>query len=108
MGKGKSTAKSHDEPSDKKSGKKAQDKKAQGKKAQGKKKSDTRSGDKKAAVAKLPKKKCCESKTRCGRCPLRMLKEGTLPDGYTVHRRKLVKVSELAKQPAAKKKQSAA
>lgn len=46
-------------------------------------------------VAKLPKKKCCESKSKCGRCPLRMLKEGTLPDGYTVHRRKLVKVSGL-------------
>ncbi|MFC6153758.1 hypothetical protein [Nocardioides yefusunii] len=49
----------------------------------------------KQAVAKLPKKKCCESKTKCGRCPLRMLKEGTLPAGYTVHKRHLVKVSEL-------------
>ena len=43
-------------------------------------------------VATLPKKKCCESKARCNRCPLRMLKEGTLPEGYTVRKRKLVKV----------------
>ena len=33
---------------------------------------------------KLPKTECCASKTKCNRCPLRMLKEGTLPDGYTV------------------------
>ena len=44
-------------------------------------------------VAKLPKKKCCVSTTKCNRCPLRMLKEGTLPPGYTVKKRKLVKVS---------------
>lgn len=42
--------------------------------------------------AKLPKVECCVSKSKCGRCPLRMLKEGTLPDGYTVKRRKLVRV----------------
>ncbi len=41
---------------------------------------------------KLPKRECCVSKTRCGRCPLRMLKEGTLPEGYTVKKRKLVRV----------------
>ena len=46
-----------------------------------------------AKVAKLPKKKCCVATTRCNRCPLRMLKEGTLPPGYTVKKRKLVKVS---------------
>ena len=46
----------------------------------------------KAKVAKLPKKKCCVSSTKCGRCPLRMLREGTLPPGYTVKKRKLVKV----------------
>ena len=45
-----------------------------------------------STVAKLPKKKCCESKSACNRCPLRMLKEGTLPPGYTVKKRKLVKV----------------
>ena len=41
---------------------------------------------------KLPKTKCCVSKSKCGRCPLRMLKEGTLPAGYTVKKRKLVRV----------------
>lgn len=45
-----------------------------------------------SSVAKLPKKKCCESRSRCNRCPLRMLKEGTLPSGYTVKKRKLVKL----------------
>lgn len=43
-------------------------------------------------VRKLPKMECCESKSKCGRCPLRMLKEGTLPAGYTVKKRKLVRV----------------
>ncbi|GAB6986163.1 hypothetical protein [Nocardioides pyridinolyticus] len=42
--------------------------------------------------AKLPKTKCCVSKSKCGRCPLRMLKDGTLPEGYTVKRRELVRV----------------
>ena len=32
---------------------------------------------------KQPKSKCCVSKDRCKRCPIRMLKEGTLPAGYT-------------------------
>ena len=44
----------------------------------------------------MPKSKCCVSKDRCKRCPLRMLKEGTLPDGYTVKKRKLVKVEKKA------------
>ena len=48
--------------------------------------------DANAKVAKLPKLECCESKPKCGRCPLRMLKEGTLPSGYTVRKRKLVRV----------------
>jgi hypothetical protein len=39
---------------------------------------------------KLPKVECCVSTSRCSRCPIRMLKEGTLPDGYTVKRRRLV------------------
>ena len=39
---------------------------------------------------KLPKTECCVSKTRCARCPIRMLKDGTLPAGYTVKKRKLV------------------
>jgi hypothetical protein len=53
----------------------------------------------------MPKSKCCVSKTRCKRCPIRMLKEGTLPDGYTVQRRKLVKVD---KKQSAKKLAAAA
>ena len=44
--------------------------------------------------AKLPKKKCCEDRPRCGRCPLRALAEGTLPAGYTVKKRHLVKVGK--------------
>ena len=41
---------------------------------------------------KLPKRECCASKKRCERCPIRMLKEGTLPAGLTVKKRKLVTV----------------
>ncbi|WP_210440842.1 hypothetical protein [Nocardioides xinjiangensis] len=52
----------------------------------------SKKGAGKAKVAKLPKKKCCVSSTKCKRCPLRMLKEGTLPPGYTVKKRRLVKV----------------
>lgn len=51
----------------------------------------------KAKVAVMPKKKCCVSSKKCRRCPLRMLKEGTLPPGYTVKKRKLVKVTVEAK-----------
>jgi len=40
---------------------------------------------------KLPKTECCVSKTRCDRCPIRMLKEGSLPTGYGVRKRKLVR-----------------
>lgn len=46
----------------------------------------------KEKTAKLPKTKCCGSSPRCRRCPIRLLKEGTLPEGYTVKKRKLVKV----------------
>ena len=46
----------------------------------------------KANVRKLPKTECCVSRKKCDRCPLRMLKEGSLPSGYTVKRRKLVRV----------------
>jgi hypothetical protein len=42
--------------------------------------------------AKLPKTKCCVSTSKCGRCPLRMLKDGTLPQGYTVRKRELVRL----------------
>ena len=44
----------------------------------------------KRAVKCLPKTECCISKDRCKRCPIRMLKEGTLPDGLTVKKRTLV------------------
>ena len=51
---------------------------------------------------KQPKSKCCISKDRCKRCPIRMLKEGTLPAGYTVKKRKLIKVKvKKQKQPIA-------
>ena len=55
----------------------------------GKKKKDKAA---KAAVRRLPKIECCVSKKRCERCPIRMLKDGTLPAGYTVKKRKLVRV----------------
>jgi hypothetical protein len=47
-----------------------------------------------AKSAKLPKSKCCEDRPRCTRCPLRALAEGTLPPGYTVKKRRLVKVGK--------------
>jgi hypothetical protein len=47
----------------------------------------------KAAKRGKPKTKCCVSDERCKRCPIRMLKEGTLPQGYTVKKRKLVKAA---------------
>ena len=59
-------------------------------------------------LAKLPKKKCCESRDRCNRCPLRMLKEGTLPTGYTVHKRQLVTVAKAEEIQAAKRAKQAA
>ena len=40
----------------------------------------------------LPKTKCCVSSTRCDRCPIRLLKEGSLPSGYGVHKRRLVRL----------------
>lgn len=43
-----------------------------------------------------PKSKCCVSKPRCQRCPIRMLKEGSLPPGYTVKKRKLVKLDKVS------------
>jgi hypothetical protein len=47
--------------------------------------------------AKLPKIECCVSKSRCERCPIRMLKEGNLPDGYGVRKRVLVQVGPKGK-----------
>ncbi len=60
-------------------------------------KSASKKAGKAVKVAKLPKKKCCVSSTKCNRCPLRMLKEGTLPSGYTVKKRRLVKVDVVTK-----------
>lgn len=45
------------------------------------------------STLKQPKSTCCVSKSKCTRCPLRMLKEGTLPAGYTVKKRRLVKAA---------------
>ncbi|MBC7596113.1 MAG: hypothetical protein H7288_19680 [Kineosporiaceae bacterium] len=45
-------------------------------------------------MAPKPKKKCCSSKPKCKRCPLRMMANGTLPAGFTVKKRKLVKVKK--------------
>ncbi|WP_309649539.1 hypothetical protein [Nocardioides sp.] len=61
-------------------------------------------GKSKGATRKLPKTECCVSSSKCGRCPLRMLREGTLPDGYTVKKRKLVRVDgkKLTKKKLAK------
>ena len=50
-----------------------------------------------AKSARLPKKKCCQDKPRCKRCPLRALAEGTLPPGYTVKKRRLVKAGKADK-----------
>jgi hypothetical protein len=50
----------------------------------------------KKGKGKLPKKKCCVSKDKCRRCPILALKKGTLPAGYTVKKRNLVKLSKAA------------
>jgi hypothetical protein len=57
---------------------------------------------------KLPKTECCVSKPRCARCPIRMLKEGELPEGLTVHKRKLVRVDAKGHRKKVKKSQLAA
>ncbi|MBD1272182.1 hypothetical protein IDH50_18200 [Aeromicrobium tamlense] len=57
-------------------------------------------------MPKPPKKKCCVSKPRCKRCPIRMMADGTLPDGYTVKKRKLVKVKKDKKKDKKSSKSS--
>lgn len=52
----------------------------------------TKQGAGPGAPRPLPKKKCCASAQACARCPLQMLREGTLPSGYTVKHRRLVKL----------------
>lgn len=61
------------------------------------KKAKAKGKNKDAAKAKVkpPKKKCCDSKPKCRRCPLRMLNEGTLPAGYDVKHRRLVRIDGL-------------
>lgn len=53
-------------------------------------------------AVKLPKTKCCVSKDRCSRCPIRMLKDGDLPTGYGVHKRRLVKLDPVTGKPLKK------
>ena len=55
-------------------------------------KGKTKAKKAKETMRTLPKVECCVSKKRCQRCPIRMLKEGSLPIGYTVHKRKLVRL----------------
>ena len=59
-------------------------------------------------MPKKPKSTCCVSKSRCKRCPIRMLKNGTLPKGYTVKKRKLVKVDVAGAKKTKKSKKIAA
>jgi hypothetical protein len=56
-------------------------------------KKSRKAAGRKARKARKPKALCCVSDKRCKRCPIRMLKEGTLPQGYTVKKRKLVKAA---------------
>ena len=49
---------------------------------------------KKPDKPRLPKKECCLDRPRCKRCPIRALAEGTMPPGYTVKRRRLVRIEE--------------
>ena len=52
---------------------------------------------------RVPKTKCCVKSTRCDRCPIRLLKEGAMPDGYAVRKRRLVRTEPFL---VIKKKQS--
>jgi hypothetical protein len=45
-------------------------------------------------VPPKPKKKCCVSKPACKRCPIKLMQQGKLPEGYTVKKRKLVKAKK--------------
>lgn len=60
------------------------------------------------AEVRRPKTKCCESSTRCGHCPVRLLKEGNLPDGYAVRHRRLVRDPEPESKKARRAKISKA
>ena len=80
---------------------------AVGKKKDKAKAKKLKSKEKKALKKSMPKSKCCLSSTRCKRCPIRMLKEGTLPAGYTVRKRKLVKLKKVDKLTRKKLTQAA-
>ncbi len=59
------------------------------------------------AVSAKPKKKCCQDKPRCKRCPIRMLAEGKLAptDARKIfadaRNRKALKKAKIARLPAA-------
>lgn len=56
---------------------------------------------KKIKVGKVTiKQKCCVSKKRCSSCPIRLLAEGRMPEGYGVHKRKLVTIESKARLTA--------
>lgn len=57
-------------------------------------------------AVKLPKTECCVSSPRCKRCPIRMLAEGSLPPGFAVRKRKLVRVDASGKRGRKKVKKS--
>lgn len=50
------------------------------------------------------KSTCCVSKKRCSSCPIRLLAEGRLPEGYAVHKRKLVTVEDKAARKGSRSK----
>lgn len=68
---------------------------------------------KKVRIGKVKvKQTCCVSKKRCSSCPIRLLAEGRMPEGYTVHKRKLVtlktKQAKSAKKAGRKRLDTAA
>lgn len=60
-------------------------------------------GKKDGKGLRVPKTKCCVSASRCGRCPIRLLSEGNLPDGYGVKKRRLVRTEPILKKASKKK-----
>lgn len=55
-----------------------------------------------AKATRKPKKKCCVDKPRCKRCPLRAMAEGTLPLGFTVKKRRLVRMDDVLARKSSK------
>jgi len=60
-----------------------------------------------SAVSAKPKKKCCQDKPRCKRCPIRMLAEGNLAPADAkkifadARNRKALKKAKIDKMPKA-------